>query len=91
MFIPHMYYNMYVFQYSTSQTAGTALYESIVNDGAKGVENYKNLLRAGGSDYPYTLLTNAGVDLARPEPYQAVITKMNAVMDQMEAILDSEG
>ena len=91
MFIPHMYYNMYVFQYSTSQTAGTALYESIVNDGAKGVENYKNLLRAGGSDYPYTLLTDAGVDLARPEPYQAVITKMNAVMDQMEAILDSKG
>ena len=26
MFIPHFYYNMYVFQYATSQTAGTALY-----------------------------------------------------------------
>ena len=91
MFIPHMYYNMYVFQYATSQTAGTALYESIVEAGEKGVENYKNLLRAGGSDYPYTLLTNAGVDLAKPEHYQAVITKMNSVMDQMESILDSKG
>lgn len=87
MFIPHFYYNMYVFQYSTSQTAGTALYSQIVNEGEAGVENYKNLLRAGGSDYPYTLLTRAGVDLAQPGPYRAVIVKMNAIMDEMEALL----
>jgi len=87
MFIPHFYYNMYVFQYATSQTAGTALYAKIVEEGAAGVENYKNLLRAGGSDYPYTLLRNAGVDLATPGPYRAVETKMNAIMDEMEAIL----
>jgi len=89
MFIPHFYYNMYVFQYATSQTAGTALYARIVEDGAEGVENYKNLLRAGGSDYPYTLLTNAGVDLAQPGPYRAVVAKMNAIMDDMEALLES--
>jgi oligoendopeptidase F len=87
MFIPHFYYNMYVFQYATSQTAGTALYQEIVEEGEKGVENYVNLLRAGGSDYPYTLLVNAGVDLAQPGPYLAVVMKMNAIMDQMEAIL----
>jgi len=88
MFVPHFYYNMYVFQYATSQTAGTALYEKIVKDGAIGVENYKDLLRAGGSDYPYKLLVNAGVDLAQPEPYEAIVAKMNAVMDEMERLLD---
>ncbi len=88
MFVPHFYYNMYVFQYATSQTAGTALYEKIVQEGEAGVENYKNLLRAGGSDYPYTLLSNAGVDLATPEPYEALVRKMNAVMDEMERLLD---
>jgi oligoendopeptidase F len=87
MFIPHFYLNMYVFQYATSQTAGTALYAKIMEEGEPGVENYKNLLRAGGSDYPYTLLSNAGVDLAKPGPYRAVIAKMNAIMDEMEAIL----
>jgi oligoendopeptidase F len=87
MFVPHFYYNMYVFQYSTSQTAGTALYENIVQEGEPAVENFKNLLRAGGSDYPNALLTRAGVDLASPEPYRAVIRKMNAIMDQMEEIL----
>jgi len=87
MFVPHFYYNMYVFQYATSQTAGTALYEKIVDEGEPAVENFKNLLRAGGSDYPNELLLRAGVDLASPEPYRSVIRKMNAIMDEMEAIL----
>lgn len=88
MFVPHFYYNMYVFQYATSLTAGTALYTRMVEDQEAGVINYKNLLRAGGSDYPYTLLREAGVDLATAAPYQSVIARMNAVMDEMEALLD---
>lgn len=87
MFIPHFYYNMYVFQYATSITAGTALYENIVEKGEAGVENYKNLLRAGGSDYPYNLLKDAGVDLAKPAPFKAIINRMNAIMDEMEVLL----
>ncbi|WP_428240093.1 oligoendopeptidase F [Gynuella sp.] len=87
MFVPHFYYNMYVYQYATSITAGTALYERIVEEGEAGVENYKNLLRAGGSDYPYVLLKNAGVDLATPEPFKAIIKRMNLIMDEMEALL----
>ena len=90
MFINHFYRNMYVFQYATSQTAGTALYDKITNEGAAGVENYKNLLKAGGSDYPYALLVAAGVDLTKPEPYQAMVRKMNAIMDEMERLLDQK-
>lgn len=90
MFVPHFYYNMYVFQYATSITAGTALYQKIVDDPVKGVENYKNLLRAGGSDYPYELLKAAGVDLATPGPYRAVVARMNAIMDEMEQLLDQQ-
>ncbi len=90
MFIPHFYYNMYVYQYATSQTAGTALYARIVEEGEPAVESYKNLLRAGGSDYPYVLLKNAGVDMATPEPYRAVAAKMNAIMDEMEEILSRQ-
>lgn len=91
MFVQHFYFNMYVFQYATSQTAGTALYENIVNEGEPAIENFKNLLKAGGSDYPNELLTKAGVDLTSPEPYRAVIRKMNAIMDEMEKILERTG
>ena len=88
MFVPHFYFNMYVYQYATSQTAGTALYAKIVEDGEDGVENYKNLLRAGGSNYPYLLLADAGVDMAKPGPYRAQVAQMNAIMDEMERLLD---
>ena len=88
MFVPHFYFNMYVYQYATSQTAGTALYTKIVEDGEAGVENYKNLLRAGGSNYPYLLLVEAGVDMAKPDPYLAIVAEMNSIMDEMERLLD---
>jgi oligoendopeptidase F len=90
MFVPHFYRNMYVYQYATSKTAGTALYSKIVSEGEAGVENYKNLLKAGGSNYPYLLLADAGVDLTKPEPYEAIVAKMNAIMDEMEALLDEK-
>jgi len=90
MFVPHFYYNMYVFQYATSLTAGTALYAKIEEDRDSGVENYKNLLRAGGSDYPYNILKATGVDMATPEPYRAVVDRMNAIMDEMEQLLDEK-
>jgi oligoendopeptidase F len=89
MFVPHFYRNMYVFQYATSKTAGTALYAMIQEDREAGVENFKNLLRAGGSDYPYDILVRAGVDLADPAPYRAIVAKMNAMMDEMERLLDA--
>ena len=91
MFVPHFYLNMYVYQYATSQTAGTALYAKIQQEGQAGVDNYKDLLRAGGSDYPYVLLKNAGVDMKTPEPYRAAVAKMNAIMDEMEALLEQRG
>jgi len=45
------------------------------------------LLSAGGSADPYDLLKTAGVDLATPQPYDAVAKLMDGIMDQMEAII----
>ena len=42
------------------------------------------------SFYPYTLLANAGVDLAQSEPYEALVSKMNDIMDEMERLLDEK-
>ncbi len=88
MFIPHFYYNMYVYQYATSKTAGTALYENMLAEGRPAVERFIQLLKDGGSDYPHELLKKAGVDLTQPEPYRALVKRMEETMDQMETILD---
>ena len=33
----------------------------------------------------------AGVDLATPAPYQALVARMNSIMDEIEAILAKQG
>jgi len=86
-YIPHFYNGFYVYQYATS-VAASALFARRVASGEPGaLERYLGLLRAGGSDYPYELVKAAGVDLATPQPYQALIARMNAIMDEIEAIL----
>jgi oligoendopeptidase F len=50
-------------------------------------DKYLGVLRAGGARPPYELLRDAGVDLASPEPYQALLSKMDATMDEIERLL----
>jgi oligoendopeptidase F len=86
-YIPHFYNAFYVYQYATS-IAAASLFARRIRDGEPGaLERYLTLLRAGGSDYPYELVKTAGVDLASPAPYRALVARMNAIMDEIEAIL----
>ena len=87
-YIPHFYYNFYVFQYATSIAASSLLAEGVLQGREGALESYLELLKAGGSDFAYELLKRAGVDMASPEPYRATFRRMNAIMDQIEAILD---
>ncbi|HEX41792.1 MAG TPA: oligoendopeptidase F, partial [Phycisphaerales bacterium] len=86
-YIPHFYYNFYVYQYSTSFTASTALSEKVLARTPGAVEKYLKFLSAGGSDYPIDLLKAAGVDMTGPEPFDKTMAVMNRTMDQIEAIL----
>ena len=89
-YIPHFYYNFYVFQYATSVTASSALSEQVLG-GDKGVtKKYLEMLHSGGSDYPIELLKRAGIDMTTPVPFQLAMKKMNRVMDEMEKILDKK-
>ncbi|MFT3831240.1 MAG: oligoendopeptidase F [Opitutaceae bacterium] len=90
-YIPHFYRNFYVYQYATSIAASQAFAERILAKEPGAVETYLGLLKAGGSDYPYDLVKKAGVDLATPEPYRALVRRMNSIMDQIEAILAKRG
>jgi oligoendopeptidase F len=87
-YIPHFYYDFYVFQYATSIAAATYLAEQIGNGSEEARDAFINMLKAGGSDYAYNLMKEAGLDMATPAPYRALATRMNSIMDQMEAILD---
>ena len=94
-YIPHFYYNFYVYQYATSMVASTAIAKGIRDEAARGEtrrrDGYLKLLRAGGSKYPMDLLREAGVDMTTSGPFDAAIAEMNATIDEMERILARQG
>ncbi len=85
--IPHFYMNYYVFQYSTGMIASMALTNMALTQGEPAVKKYFGMLKAGGSDYPITLLKNAGVDMTTTEPYTAAFQQFDKLVSEMEAVM----
>ncbi len=85
-FIPHFYYGFYVWQYATSMAGAAQFTDAIEHEGAPARERYIAMLKAGGSGYAYDLYKKAGIDMATPEPYQALVARMNRIMDQIDAL-----
>jgi oligoendopeptidase F len=85
-FIPHFYYGFYVWQYATSMAGAAIFADQIEHDGKPAQDRFIAMLKAGGSDYPYSLYKKAGLDMASPAPYQALLARMNRTMDQIDAI-----
>ncbi|MBV8603371.1 MAG: oligoendopeptidase F [Pelomonas sp.] len=85
-YIPHFYTDFYVYQYATCVSAAAYFAEGIGKGDTALRERYFKLLEAGASAEPYQLVKAAGVDLASPEPYRAVVRRMNRVMDELEAL-----
>jgi len=85
MFIPHFYYNFYVFSYATGLTSGLALAEKISDQGEKAADRYiDNMLKGGASAPPLDLLRAAGVDLETPAPIQAAMDLFAATVKEFE-------
>ena len=89
-FIPHFYYNYYVYQYATSFTASTALAQKVIDGEPCAVENVIKFLSAGGSKYPIDVLKDAGIDMTTSDPFEQTMKTMEKVMDAIEGILDNK-
>ena len=89
-FIPHFYYGFYVYQYATSMAGAAAFTQAIETNQPGARDRFIAMLKAGGSDYPYTLYKKAGLDMATPAPYQALVARMNHLMDEIDALKKNE-
>ena len=85
-YIPHFYYGFYVYQYATSIAGAAQLTDAIAKEGAPARDRFIAMLKAGGSDYPYEIYKKAGIDMATPEPYAALMARMNAIMDRIDVL-----
>jgi oligoendopeptidase F len=87
MFIPHFYYNFYVFTYATGLTSGLALADEISATGDKAAQRYiNNMLKAGSSAPPLDILRNAGVDLETPAPIVSAMDMFERTVDEFDRL-----
>lgn len=92
--IPHFYRSpFYVYQYATSFAASARLYEAVKNglknNDTKPLENYLNLLKSGGNNYPVEQLKIAGADLTQKETILAVIRQLDEQVGELDKLLES--
>ena len=84
--VPHFYRAFYVYQYATGLSAAINIATAVRDEGDAARERYLGMLAAGGSDYPMTLLREAGVDLSSPEPIRVAFREFDRVITEMEAL-----
>ncbi len=89
-FIPHFYYNYYVYQYSTSFVASQALAAEVMKGDKEATKKYMDFISSGSSDWAINTLKKAGVDMMSSEPFDRTIANMNKIMDEIEKILDKK-
>ena len=86
--IPHFYYNFYVYQYATGISAAAAIVERVLDEGEPAAADYREMLAAGGSDYPLDVVELAGVDMASPDPIESAVGIYDEYLDEIAALLD---
>jgi len=87
-YIPHFYYDFYVFQYATSMSGASWFAEKFLAGDESVRDDFIDVLKAGGSNYAYEILRSAGLDMASPEPYKATVRRMEDIMDRIEILLE---
>ena len=86
--IPHFYYNFYVYQYATGISAAAAIVERVLDEGEPAAADYREMLKAGGSDYPLNVVELAGIDMASSDPIESAVGVYDDYLDEIAALLD---
>lgn len=86
--VPHFYRAFYVYQYATGLSAAINIARSVRDEGDAARDRYLQMLAAGGSDYPMTLLRNTGVDLSSPTPIRVAFEEFESAVSEMERLAD---
>jgi len=84
--IPHFYYNYYVYQYATGFAAAIAFSHKILEGGELAVKEYIEFLSKGNSDYPITILKQAGIDMTSSNPVMEAMKLFSELLNKLERL-----
>jgi oligoendopeptidase F len=85
--IPHIYnVPFYVYAYAFGQLLVLALYKQYKAEGESFKPRYKQLLAAGGSKAPMSVLDDAGVDVRKASFWQGGFDVVADLVSKLEAL-----
>ena len=86
-YIPHFYYNYYVYKYTLGMTVALAIVSRLLNDDEKQKEAYLHFLKSGGSKDPVDLLKDALVNPLEDQLYDDAFHYFETILNEFENII----
>lgn len=81
---PHYYMGLYPYTYSAGLTVSTTVAEKIKTEGQPAVDQWLDVLKAGGTLRPLELIKKAGVDMSKPDAIKATVSYVGSLIDDLE-------
>jgi len=85
---PHYYMGLYPYTYSAGLTISTQVSKRILEEGQPAVDEWIEVLKAGGTKSPAELSLMAGVDISTEKPLRDTITYIGDLIDQLVTLTD---
>ncbi|CAM3145731.1 oligoendopeptidase F [Filibacter tadaridae] len=80
---PHYYMGLYPYTYSAGLTISTQVSKRILEEGQPAVDEWLEVLKAGGTKNPAELSKMAGVDITTEQPLRDTIAYIGEMIDQL--------
>ena len=80
---PHYYMGLYPYTYSAGLTIATEVSNRILKEGQPAVDDWREVLKAGGTKSPIDLAKMAGVDITTEKPLLDTIAHIGNIIDEI--------
>ncbi|RLJ86295.1 oligoendopeptidase F [Planococcus citreus] len=85
---PHYYMGLYPYTYSAGLTISTQVSKRILSEGQPAVDEWIDVLNAGGTKTPVELSKMAGVDITTEQPLRDTIAYIGELIDELERLTE---
>ncbi|MDR7871138.1 MAG: oligoendopeptidase F [Tissierellaceae bacterium] len=85
---PHYYMGLYPYTYSAGLTIATEVSKRILNEGQVAIDDWKEVLKAGGTKTPVELAQMAKVDITTDKPLLDTIEHIGNIIDEIINLTD---
>ena len=85
---PHYYMGLYPYTYSAGLTIATEASKRIKEEGQPAVDDWREVLKAGGTKKPVELAKMAGVDITTEKPLLNTITHIGNIIERIISLTE---